>query len=131
MAIALTRFIQFLGRVPSCVVGRRQANLEVLMWKRIAAVSVSAGALVAAGLVGAAPASADSTHYAANPDGQARAGLGQFASYGEWFYACDELGDGYGVKVNWHVVDNPSNNGSAWARGGAGSCDSSNATVAE
>ena len=101
------------------------------MWKRMAAVSVSAGALVAAALVGAAPASADSTHYATNPDGQARAGLGQFASYGEWFYACDELADGYGVKVNWHVVDNPSNSGSAWAQGGSGSCDSSNGNIAE
>jgi hypothetical protein len=101
------------------------------MWKRIASVGISAGALVAAGLMAATPASADSTHYAANPLGQAKAGLGQFASFGEWFYACDELADGYGVKVNWHVVDNPSNNGSAWAQGGKGSCDSSNATIAE
>src|SRR3954453_372281 len=101
------------------------------MWKRIASVGISAGTLVVAGLLAATPASADSTHYAANPDGQAQAGLGQFASYGERFYACDELGDGYGVKVNWHVVDNPSNNGSAWAQGGKGSCDSSNGTIAE
>jgi hypothetical protein len=101
------------------------------MWKRIAAVGISAGTLVAAGLVASTPASADSTHYAANPKGQTKAGLGQFASVGEWFYACDERpDDGYGVKVNWHVVDNPSNNGSAWARSG-GSCDSSNGTIAE
>ena len=84
------------------------------MWKRIAAVGVSAGALVAAGLIGSTPASADSTHYAPNPAGHAKAGLGQFASHGEWFYACDLLADSYGVKVNWHVVDNPSNHGTAW-----------------
>ncbi|MFL6162541.1 MAG: hypothetical protein ACJ74U_09945 [Jatrophihabitantaceae bacterium] len=101
------------------------------MWKRIATVGASAGTLVAVSLIGAAPASASSTHYATNPDGQSHAGLGQFASVGEWFYACDELADGYGVKVDWHVVDNPSNNGSAWAQGGSGSCDSSNATIAE
>lgn len=101
------------------------------MWKRIASVSVSAGALVACGLIGAAPASADSTHYATNPNGQARAGLGQFASYGEWFYACDELADGYGVKVDWHVVSNPSNNGSAWDQSSGGDCASSNANIAE
>jgi len=102
------------------------------MWKRMASVGISAGALVAAGLLAATPASADSTNYAPNPDGQARSGLGQFASYGEWFYACDERpGDGYGVKVNWHVVSNPSNSGSAWAKGDSGACDSSNATIAE
>jgi hypothetical protein len=102
------------------------------MWKRIASVGISAGTLVAAGLIAATPASADSTHIVANPNDQPNSGLGQFASYGEWFYACDErVGDGFGVKVNWHVVDNPSNNGSAWARGDNGGCDSSNGTIAE
>lgn len=75
--------------------------------------------------------SADSTHYAPNPAGHAKAGLGQFTSQGEWFYACDELADGYGVKVNWHVVDNPSNNGSAWDQSSGGDCASSNGSIAE
>jgi hypothetical protein len=101
------------------------------MWKRIAAVGASAGALVAAGLIGAAPASASSTHTVANPDGQPNSGLGQFASQGEWFYACDLRGDSFGVKVDWHVVSNPSNNGSAWDRDSGGDCASSNASVAE
>jgi len=101
------------------------------MIKRMATLGTVAGTLLAAGFLAASPASADSTHYATNPDGQSHAGLGQFASYGEWFYACDELADGYGVKVNWHVVSNPSNNGSAWAQGGSGSCASSNGNIAE
>jgi hypothetical protein len=101
------------------------------MFKRIATTGAAAGLLVAAGFLAASPAMADSTHYATNPNGQAHAGLGQFASVGEFFYACDELGDGFGVKVNWHVVSNPSNNGTAWAQGGSGSCASSNGNVAE
>jgi hypothetical protein len=101
------------------------------MIKRIATMSTVAGTLLAAGFMAASPASADSSHYATNPDGHTHAGLGQFASFGEWFYACDELADSYGVKVNWHVVDNPSNNGSAWDRSSGGDCASSNANVAE
>jgi hypothetical protein len=101
------------------------------MWKRIASVGISAGALVAAGLVAATPANADSTHYATNPKGQTHAGLGQFASRGEWFYACDLLADGYGVKVEWYVVSNPDNNGQAWDQSSGGDCASSNANVVE
>jgi hypothetical protein len=104
------------------------------MWKRIAMVGLSAGTLVAAGLVGAAPASAGTSHAycVTNPKGQACAGYGEFDDLGEWFYACDELADGYGVKVDWYVVDNPSNNGSAWDRDGAnGNCASSNGTISE
>lgn len=101
------------------------------MYKRIATIGTAAGLLVATGFMAASPALADSTHYATNPDGHAKAGLGQFASQGEWFYACDLIADGFGVKVNWHVVSNPSNNGSAWDRSPSGDCASSNASIAE
>lgn len=101
------------------------------MWKRIATMGTVAGAVLAAGFMAASPASADSMNYAANPDGTPKAGLGEFASYGEWFYACDLRADGFGVKVNWHVVDNPSNHGTAWDRSPSGDCASSNASIAE
>lgn len=101
------------------------------MWKRIAAVGGSAAALVATGLVAAAPASASSTTYAYNPKGQI-GGYGQFVSNGEWWYACDSLADGYGVDVDWYVVSNPSNGGSVWDRSGAdGVCASFNASISE
>ena len=99
------------------------------MWKRIAAVGVSAGALVATALIGAAPASATSSHYATNPKGQANAGFGEFDSSTNTFYACDTLADSYGVKVDWYVVPYPANNGYVWARGGAGSCASQQASI--
>ena len=101
------------------------------MWKRITSVGITVGTLVAAAVLAASPASADSTITAANPDHQPNSGLGQFASQGEWFYACDLRADSYGVKVEWYVPSNPTNNGSAWDRSSGGDCASSNASIAE
>ncbi len=101
------------------------------MRRRIATIGIAAGTLMAAALAVAAPASASGTHIILNPNGY-EAGYGKFVSNGEHFYACDTRGDGYGVRVDWHVVSNPSNAGSAWDRSSTdGVCATDNASIAE
>lgn len=90
------------------------------MSKRVALVSATASAVVVAGLALAAPANASSTTsiYTSGT----LAGYGQMVSDAgggdERFRACDEKTDGRGVQIDWYVVSNPSNNGSAWDGGG-------------
>jgi len=98
--------------------------------KRIAALAMTVTSAAAMGLALAAPASASSqtTIYT---NGTA-AGVGQFQSSGEWFYACDVKTDGYGVQVDWYVVTNPSNSGSVRdGDGNNGNCAGQNASITE
>jgi hypothetical protein len=105
-------------------------NLEVLVRKRIALLGATVGAVAAMGLALAAPANADS-QVVIYTNGTA-AGVGQFASYGEHFYACDVKTDGYGVQVDWYVVANPSNSGSVRdGNGNNGDCATQNASISE
>jgi hypothetical protein len=79
------------------------------MWKRAASVCTTVGALVAAGLTLAAPASASSVR-TLTWNGAVRA-TGGFNSVSEYFFACDKSADGHGVNVYWYVVSNPSHSG--------------------
>jgi len=100
------------------------------MLKRKAVLGMAVASLAATGLALAAPASASSqtTIYT---NGTA-AGVGQFQSNGELFYACDVKTDGYGVQVDWYVVANPSNSGSVRdGDGNNGNCAGQNASIAE
>jgi len=100
------------------------------MWKRIAMVGTTVGAVVVAGLAVAAPASA-SSYVTINTNGTA-AGRGYFDSNGEHFTACDLKTDGYGVQIDWYVVSNPSNSGSVRdGTGNDGVCVDQNASIAE
>ena len=100
------------------------------MFKRIAVIGMAAVAASTVGIAMAAPASADS-QVVIYTNGTA-AGVGQFQSYGEHWYACDVKSDGYGVQVDWYVVANPSNSGSVRdGNGNNGDCATQNASIAE
>ena len=98
--------------------------------KRMAVLGMTVASVAAAGLALAAPASA-SSQLTIYTNGTA-AGIGQFQSYGEHFYACDVKTDGYGVQVDWYVASNPSNSGSVRdGNGNNGDCATQNASISE
>ncbi len=104
------------------------------MWKRIAVAGAATAMVAGLGLAVAAPASAGTSHgyWISNPKGQAYAGYGEFDDYGEHFYACDELKDGYGVQVDWYVVSDPGHHGSLRDVNGAnGDCATHDASIDE
>jgi hypothetical protein len=103
------------------------------MLKRLLLTATALASLAVASLVGATPANADSTLSIWNDTHQILRGTAHFASYGEIFTACDKYPDGYGISLDWYVVSNPSNHGSAYDKSGAndGDCAVSNANITE
>ncbi len=71
------------------------------MFRRGARMTVAILAALAAVLISAGPASADSTNYISY--GGYLRGHGTFQSYGDHWWACDVRADGYGIRVDWYV----------------------------
>ena len=104
------------------------------MWKRIAVAGTAVAMVAGAGLAVAAPASAGTSTriWIDNPKGQQDVAYGQFNDYGEHFYACDVVKDGYGVQVDWYVVSDPGHHGSLRDVNGAnGDCATQDASINE
>ena len=99
------------------------------MCKRALLVGMAASAVVISGLAVAAPAHADSAIFLSTNGTDA--GRGYFQSTGEHFTVCDVKSDGYGVRLDWYVEANPSNNGSFIDAGNDGACVGQDANIME